>query len=349
MKSYKFLKTIVRARSPLRLGLLGGGTDLSPYCDKFGGVVINSTIDKYAYVTIKEREDDYIFFCSDDLKKFDKTKTLNFSESSFNLMLHKECYKYFMDTYNCGEYIPLSIISHCEVPPGSGLGSSSTLVVTIIKAFVEYLNLGLDDYEIAKLAFYIERVGCKIQGGRQDQFAAAFGGFNLMEFLSNDRTVITPLKIKNWILCELEASLVLYFTGNSRLSSDIISDQIENFKRNTELNDNYMHDIKKQTYIFKELLLKGDFNHISESINQSWINKKKTSQKISNSKIDKIHAKAMQSGAHAGKISGAGGGGFMWFLVDPEKKIKVMNTLKEFGGYVSNCSFTSKGCAAWRI
>lgn len=342
------LKT-VRARAPLRLGLFGGGTDLSPYCDEYGGVVINSTIDKYAYVTIKDRKDKKIVFKAEDIKIREEFSINQLAESKTKLQLHKTIYLYMIKKYNNNIDIPLTVNSFCEVPPGSGLGSSSTLVVTILKAFIEYFDVGLDDYQISRLAYEFERVRCKISGGKQDQYAATFGGFNLMEFFDNNRVVVTPLRIKNWILCEFEASLILYFTGASRDSSNIIKDQISQYKSHTSSTLENMHLIKKETYLFKELLLKGDFENMANSIRKSWLSKKMTSQKISNENIDHIYESAINKGALAGKVSGAGGGGFMWFIVNPEKKIDVMNTLKEFGGFVSNCKFTEKGCESWTL
>lgn len=342
------LKT-VRARAPLRLGLYGGGTDVSPYCDEFGGVVINSTIDKYAYVTIKDRVDNKIVLKAEDLKINEENSLHEFLESKSQLKLHKTIYLYMVERYNNNNYLPLSITSYCEVPPGSGLGSSSTLVVTIIKAFIEYFAIGLDDYQISKLAYKFEREICKIKGGKQDQYAATFGGFNLMEFYNKNKVIVTPLKIKNWIMCEFEASLLIYFTGASRDSSFIIEDQISQYKKHSSNILENMHLIKKETYLFKELLLKGDFENMSNSIKKSWLSKKMTSKKISNEKIDHIYESAISEGALAGKVSGAGGGGFMWFIVDPEKKIKVINKLNEFDGYVSNCKFTEKGCESWTL
>ena len=340
---------IIRARAPLRLGLFGGGTDLSPYCDQYGGVVINATINKYAYITIKERNDNLIHFYAEDLGKEEKYNISDFRYSKSSLILHYHLYKYMMDNYNSGNFIALSIISYSEVLPGSGLGSSSTIVVALIKAFIEYFQHGLDDYEIAKLAYKIERIHCKIEGGRQDHYSASFGGFNLIEFYSNEKAFVNPLKIKNWIMCELEASIILYFNGKSRLSSEIILDQIKNYNSSTESIIENMHSIKNDTYKFKEYLLKGDFKLMADSIKKSWHHKKQTSQKICPSYMDDIYNVALKEGAKAGKISGAGGGGFMWFIVDPEKKKNIIKNLIKFGGYVSTCKFTQKGCESWRI
>ena len=342
------LKT-VRARAPLRLGLFGGGTDVSPYCDEFGGVVINSTIDKYAYVTIKDRVDNNVVFNAEDIKIKEKFSFYELSDSRSELILHRTTYLYMIEKYNQNKHIPITITSYCEVPPGSGLGSSSTLVVTLIKAFIEYFNVGLDDYQISKLAFKFEREICKISGGKQDQYAATFGGFNLMEFYDKNKVVVTPLRIKNWIMCEFEASLILYFSGASRDSSTIIEDQITQYKAHSSNTLENMHLIKKETYLFKELLLKGDFENMANSIRKSWVSKKLTSKKISNQNLDYIYESAIKEGALAGKVSGAGGGGFMWFIVNPERKINVINKLNEIGGFVSNCKFTDKGCESWTI
>ena len=343
------MNSVIRSRAPLRLGLAGGGTDVSPYCDLYGGAVLNASIDKFAYTFISKRNDDKIFFKASDLNS---SKLMSFgliNDVDRSLIIHSKVYQYMIKNYHKNINIPLNITTYCDVMPGSGLGSSSTVIVSIIKAFVELLDLGLDVFEIAKIAYKIERVECNISGGKQDQYAAAFGGFNLMEFFKDDDVKITPLKIKNWIICELEASTLLYFTGVSRESSNIIEDQISSYKNNQIEVINAMHSMKKQTYFLKEALIRGDLNDLTKSINLSWENKKKSSTKISNSRIDLIYKSAMEEGALAGKVSGAGGGGFMWFIVPPEKKLDVSRALESFGGEVSNCHFINKGCEAWRI
>ena len=243
----------------------------------------------------------------------------------------------------------MDLITFCDAPPGSGLGSSSTLVVAIIHAFSELLNLALDDYKIAKLAYQIERVDCGLQGGRQDQFSASFGGFNFMEFYESNRTVVNPLRIKNWILCELEASLVLYYTGVSRDSSKIIKEQSNNMKLGDSSSLQAMNEIKNEAVIMKDALLKGDFSTIVQSMQLGWKNKKKSAKTVSNAKIDEIYDAAIDSGALAGKISGAGGGGFMLFFVPAEHRMDVIRTLNNYDGETSNCHFTKKGSEAWKM
>lgn len=340
---------IIRARAPLRLGLAGGGTDVSPFCDTYGGYVLNTTIDRYAYAVIKTLDEPTIRFVATDQQMEEVKPLTGLPELDGKLNLHKAVYRHIMECHNGGENIPLELCTFCDAPIGSGLGSSSTLVVTMIRAFVELLNLPLDDYEIAQLAFRIERIDCGLQGGRQDQYSATFGGFNFMEFYANERTLVNPLRIKNWILCELEASLVLFFTGVSRESARIIADQSSNVKSGTPDALDAMHGIKREASVMKECLLRGDFDGFVESMQLGWENKKRSARTVSNPHIDELYEAAIISGARAGKVSGAGGGGFMLFFVPAEKRMDVIRTLNSFHGQISNCHFTKHGCVAWRI
>jgi D-glycero-alpha-D-manno-heptose-7-phosphate kinase len=340
---------IVRARAPLRLGLAGGGTDVSPYCDIHGGYALNATIDRYAYAVIKTLDEPYVRLVSTDqqkekVKAVDEPLVLN-----GKLDLHKAVYNEMIQHYNGGKRIPLELSTFCDAPAGSGLGSSSTLVVVMIRAFAELLNLPLDDYAIAQLAFKIERVDCGLQGGRQDQYSATFGGFNFMEFYANDRAVINPLRIKNWIICELEASLLLFYTGVSRESAKIIADQSANVSSGVVDAIEAIHQVKREALMMKECLLRGDFAGIVESMRQGWAGKKRSAKTVSNPHIEKIYNAALKAGALAGKVSGAGGGGFMMFFVPPEKRMDVIRALNAFEGQVSNCHFTKHGTEAWRV
>lgn len=340
---------IIRARAPLRLGLAGGGTDVSPYCDTHGGCVLNATIDRYAYAVIKTLDSPVVRFVATD-QQVEKARAAEVPlPLNGKLDLHKAVYNYMMLHFNGGQPISLELSTFCDAPAGSGLGSSSTLVVAMIRAFAELLNLPLDDYTIAHMAYQIERVDCGLQGGRQDQYSATFGGFNFMEFYSDERAIINPLRIKNWILCELEASLVLYFTGVSRESAHIIADQSNNVKSGAMNALEAMHGIKREAVVMKECLLRGDFLGLVESMRQGWENKKRSAKTVSNPHIDAIYDAAIQAGALAGKVSGAGGGGFMWFFVPTEKRMDVIRTLNQFGGQASNCHFTKHGTQAWKI
>ena len=339
----------VRARAPLRLGLAGGGTDVSPYCDVHGGFVLNATIDRYAYAVITTQSEPCVRFISTDRQKTVKAPLMSRFELDGKLDLHKAVYNEIILTYNGGKPIALELSTFCDAPLGSGLGSSSTLVVVMIRAFAELLNLPLDDYTIAHLAFKIERIDCGLQGGRQDQYSATFGGFNFMEFYGEDRVVINPLRIKNWIICELEASLLLFDTGVSRDSAKIISEQCDNVTAGHVDAMEAMHGMKREALKMKECLLRGDFEGIAASIREGWESKKRSAKTISNPLIEEIYNAAIGAGALAGKVSGAGGGGFVMFLVPPEKRMDVIRTLNRFDGQASNIHFSKQGTQAWKI
>jgi D-glycero-alpha-D-manno-heptose-7-phosphate kinase len=331
------------------LGLAGGGTDVSPYSDIHGGFVLNATIDRYAYAVIKTLEEPTVRFVATDQQNEKVKSSHGPLPLNGKMDLHKAVYNHIIRNYNDGKPISLELSTFCDAPTGSGLGSSSTLVVTMIRAFAELLNLPLDDYKIAQMAFQIERIDCGLQGGRQDQYSATFGGFNFMEFYDGERAIINPLRIKNWILCELEASLVLFFTGVSRESAKIIADQSGNVKAGSVDALEAMHGIKREAQVMKECLLRGDFDGLVDSMRMGWENKKRSAKSVSNPHIDEIYEAAINSGALAGKVSGAGGGGFMLFFVPTERRMDVIRALNTFDGQVSNCHFTKYGTQAWRV
>ena len=340
---------LVRARAPLRLGLGGGGTDVSPYCDEYGGNVLNATIDRYAYAVIRRLDSQFVRLVSTDQARYQEFPCVEFIPHDGNLDLHKAVYNEIISVYNNGRPVPIEMTTFCDAPVGSGLGASSTLVVAMIKAFTEFFNLPLDDYAIAQMAFKIERIDCKLKGGRQDQYSATFGGFNFMEFYDGQRAVINPLRIKSWVICELEASLVLFYTGVSRQSEKIISDQSENMQKLTTDAMEPFHGLKREARQMKECLLRGELGGFVESMRQGWENKKRSAATVSNAGIDEIYNAALKSGATAGKVSGAGGGGFMIFFVPPERRMDVIRALNNYQGQVSNAHFSPNGAQAWKI
>jgi D-glycero-alpha-D-manno-heptose-7-phosphate kinase len=339
----------VRARSPLRLGLAGGGTDISPYCDTYGGYALNVTINRYAYATLKPLSGKLIRIAATDLNDEEITDLKSFLPLEGKLRLHKAVYNHMVSNYNEGLPIGVELITYCDAPKGSGLGSSSTLVVTIIKAFIEYLNIPLNDYEISFLAYKIERIDCGFDGGKQDHYSATFGGVNFIEFYENNKTIVNTLRIKNHIISEFESSILLYFTGISRNSSDIITDQISNIRRENKKSVEALHILKEEALTMKESLLLGNFDGIVNSMRIGWESKKRTANSISNPMIDAIYESAICAGADAGKVSGAGGGGFLWFYVSPENRHRVITSLNQFGGIISNCQFEKRGAVAWHI
>jgi D-glycero-alpha-D-manno-heptose-7-phosphate kinase len=342
---------IIRARAPLRLGLAGGGTDLSPFCDLYGGCILNATIDLYAYAHIDSCEDGTVTFCGRDVgEDFVGSAHRNLDIGKPRLALHEAVYRRVVADFCDNRPLSMRMTTYCDAPPGSGLGSSSTLVVAMLKAFTEWLHLPLGDYDMARLAFEIERRDLRLSGGRQDQYAATFGGFNFMEFYADERVIVNPLRVKNWIISELEASLVLFYSGASRESAKIIDEQTENVERGEQASIEAMLALKEDAIRMKEAILKGDFPQVAASLDKSWDSKKRTAHGVSNSKIERIFELAKAAGALAGKLSGAGGGGFVMFVVDPVRRMDVIRALNAVpDGQVVPCHFTGRGTEGWRL
>jgi len=338
----------IRAKAPLRIGLGGGGTDVSPYCDLHTGFILNSTIDMYAYCTIEVTEADEVEFISenlDDSVKYSSSMVLSFNG---HFDLYKAIYNRVVSDF-VKKPLSFKLHTYSEAPPGSGLGGSSTLIVAIIKAFSEWLDLALGVYDIARLAYKIEREDLGWSGGKQDQYAATFGGFNFMEFANNNHVVVNPLGLKNWIVNELESSCFIAFTGISRESAKVIDAQASGVAGNKVDVIESMHQLKKDAFLMKKCLLNGEIQKMAAILDHSWIAKKNTSSVVSNSFIDEIVEAAKEAGAWACKVSGAGGGGFMIFMVDPQLKKSVMDRIQEKGVTVKNIHFTSNGAQAWTI
>lgn len=339
---------IIRSKAPFRLGLAGGGTDVSPYSDQFGGAILNATINLYARTTIIPTSNEKIIFHSIDQKK-------SFSyNSQVELPLNGEIdlqigiYNRIVKEFNNGKPLSFELTTSMDVPTGSGLGTSSTLVVSILGAFVEWLKLPLGEYDIAKLAYDIERVDLNLAGGKQDQYAATFGGVNFMEFYG-DKVIVNPLNIKKSMLNEISFNLVLYYTQTSRESAKIIEKQIENVKKSDNKPIEAMHRLKQQAFSMKEAFLKNELINIGKTLHESWENKKQMATGISNNTIDDIYQTAIENGAVGGKISGAGGGGFMFFYTENTNQYRVTEALENMGGKVVQFEFTLKGLYAWTI
>lgn len=340
---------IVRARAPLRLGLAGGGTDVSPFCDQHGGYVMNVTIDKYAYATIDASTSGLVEFIAQDASAREQLPPDEVDLGPGPLQLMKGVYCRIVRDYLGGKAPAIRVRANSDAPPGSGLGSSSTMVVALVTAFAEYFRLAMGEYEIAHLAYSIERNDLGLSGGKQDQYAAAFGGFNFMEFYGSDRVIVNPLRIKEWIWNELESSLVLYFTGVSRASAKIIDEQSRNIREGRSDSLDAMHRLKQEATQMKEALLRGDFFRLATVMQSGWHAKKQSASSITNPMIDTIESLASGHGARATKVSGAGGGGFMMFLCDPADRVGLVRALAGAGGTVYDTHFTHQGASAWKI
>jgi D-glycero-alpha-D-manno-heptose-7-phosphate kinase len=339
---------IYRSKAPLRIGLAGGGTDVSPYSDQYGGAILNATISLFAFANIEPLGEKKIIVNALDRKEEEIFNLDNALPLNGKLDLLKGVYNRIQKDYG----LPLQgyrLSTFVDAPAGSGLGTSSTLVVAIIGAFVEMLKLPLGDYDIAHYAYQIEREDLKLSGGKQDQYAAMFGGVNYMEFYEDDKVIVNPLRIRSQYLHELENNLVLYFTATSRESAEIIKEQVKNVNEKNERSIEAMHQLKEQARMMKEALLKGKLDEFGEILDFGFQQKRKMANNISNSTIEKIYEAAKKAGATGGKISGAGGGGFMIFYCPGNTHHAVIDALKKFGGEVKNYTFTKYGLTTWCV
>ena len=280
------------------------------------------------------------------MQKHFSTNGSNILPLTGDLILHKAVHNYMVTNYGAP---PVKITTWSDAPPGSGLGSSSTMVVAIISAYREWLNLPLGEYDIAHLAYDIERIDCNLAGGKQDQYAATFGGFNFMEFHTNGGVIVNPLRIKPAIESELEQRMLLFFTGKSRDSAKIIDDQIKDSSDKDSKSLQAMHQTKAMSLDMKNFLLQGKLTDFVSMFADMWEIKKNFASSISNSHIDQVADAVLQSGAEAVKISGAGGGGFMMIFVDPLRRLEVLDTLSKYEGEAHSFQFYHNGVTTWKV
>jgi D-glycero-alpha-D-manno-heptose-7-phosphate kinase len=339
---------IHRSKAPLRIGLAGGGTDVSPYCDEFGGAILNATISLTANATIEIIDEPKIIVEAIDREEkeiFDWQLQLPINGY---LDLLKGVYNRIQKDFPFSQR-GFRLTTYVDAPAGSGLGTSSTLVVALVGAFVEMLQLPLGEYDIAHYAYEIERTDLGLAGGRQDQYAATFGGVNYMEFYANEKVIVNPLRIRQQYLDELENNLLLYYTSTSRESAKIIREQSRNVTQRNEKTIEAMHHLKQQAQMMKEAFLKGQLNEIGNILDIGFEQKRQMAEGINNQLIDDIYTTAKQAGATGGKISGAGGGGFMIFYCPGNTKYNVRKSLDKFGGRYRNYQFTKHGLKTWSV
>lgn len=337
---------VFRSKAPLRIGLAGGGTDVSPYCDLFGGAILNASISLFATAHIEILNEPVIILEAADRNEneaYPKQETLPLTGK---LDLLKGVYNRIHKDYGIAQ-TGFRLTTHVDAPAGSGLGTSSTLVVAIIGAFVEMLKLPLGEYDIAHYAYDIERRDLQLAGGRQDQYAATFGGVNFMEFYADDKVIVNPLRIKSQYLQELENNLLLYYTDSSRESAMIIKEQQQNVEKKDSQSVEAMHMLKEQSRRMKEALLTGKLEEIGEILDFGFRQKRMMAKNISNTRIENIYSAAINAGATGGKISGAGGGGFMIFYCPGTRRYPVMDALRTFGGEIKPYTFSKSGLTTW--
>jgi len=336
---------IFRARAPLRISFAGGGTDLSPYVNEHGGLVLSTTIDRYARATLRICDEPVI-----------KVRSLDYGASldldlhqpppfDGNLDLVKGCLRRLSPANHLERGMELYL--ETSAPPGSGLGASSALVVATIGALAEWRQLRLDRYQVARLAWEIERQDVGIPGGLQDQYAASFGGVNLIEFRSETDVVVNALRVEPRILNELEYNMLLIYTGATRVSADIIRSQVVGLSEKHPDVTGAMHEMKRLTIQARDALVTGRLDDFARILHEEWQAKKLTSASVTTERIEELYEEARRLGAVGGKVSGAGGGGFMFLYCAFDRKPAVTKRLGELGGEVMPMAFTRHGMEAW--
>lgn len=336
------MDTTIRSRSPLRISFAGGGTDVPPYPELYGGAVISTTIDRYAYVTLKTNSHKGIRIISQDYNLFEEFQKISDMKIDGKTNLIKAA------VIQAGlKNANLDIIVHADSPPGSGLGSSSALAVGLIGCLSKYLNEHLTAYEIAERAIELERKLVGIKGGYQDQYASTFGGFNLIEF--GKSVIVNPLRLRAEVLQELLASMILIDTGKTRLSGNILKHQISKYEKKDSKTIEHLDVIKKLVYDLKDQLLRGNIREVGHSLDMHWNHKRKIDKNITNPRINSIYKKAKEVGIFGGKLLGAGGGGHMLFLCEPERKHEVVKAIKKTGAEIVKFNFDNNGLRTWML
>jgi len=335
---------LIRAKAPLRLSFAGGGTDIRTFFEQEGGCVLNATINRFAWGSLRPRQDKQI-----QIESVDFGFSLNLDTESEIVYDGKlDLVKAVIRNLGGQDSTGFDLFLHSDAPPGSGLGSSSTLMVSLVGLLKEFKSLPLTDYEISNLAYSIEREQLGIKGGMQDQYAATFGGFNFIEFFQ-DRVIVNPLRVRQDVINELEHNLLLCYTGTTRASDHIIDDQIRRYHR---LEDDTLSGLRHQKQLaveMKNTLLRGRLNEFGALLHAAWEYKKKMSPRISNARIDEMYDAAQREGALGGKITGAGGGGYMVFYCQFDRKHRVAELLSKMGGLPTGYAFEPYGLQTWKV
>lgn len=341
-------KKTYRSKVPFRISFGGGGTDMPDYCKYHTGAVINTTIRLFTHTSLELRDDTKVTFKWINKDEFEEHDFSDELDCSYGLKLFKATHNHICKLYNI-EPIGYNIVSNQDVPTGSGLGTSSTLIVSLIGVYMELFNLPLGEYDIAEMAIQIERVELKENGGKQDQYAAAFGGFNYMEFKGDD-VIVNPLRIKDSVQDEMENNILLYFTNFTRNSSDVLTEQVQKMKDKNKTSTLSLHALVEQAKLMKDCLIKGTIDDLGEILDYGFQQKKMLAKGISTPEIELLYNTALKAGATGGKISGAGGGGFMFFYCPNNTKYNVIKALDKLKmGYHQPFTWNKLGIRTWQI
>ena len=335
---------VIRSRVPLRMSFAGGGTDVPPYPETHGGVVLCAAIDRFAYASLTATGAGTPFV-AESLDYGIRASYAHPAHLAFDgeLDLLKAALRRIAPEGVGGAHLFI----HSDAPPGSGLGSSSAMTVAIVGALSRWLDQPLTEYETAHLAVVIERGDLGIQGGLQDQYACTFGGFNFIEF-HHDAVVVNPLRINPETILELQYTLLLVFTGTTRRSDGILARQIENYASGTDDVYDALKELKTITIDMKRALLQSRLDNFGALLHAGWENKKRLASGISTPEIDEMYDAALQAGAIGGKVLGAGGGGYLLLACPETRRHAVARTCEALGGTTAPFQFETTGLRTWR-
>jgi D-glycero-alpha-D-manno-heptose-7-phosphate kinase len=320
-------------RSPVRISFGGGGTDLPAYFEQFGGAVLSVAINKYFYTILRTRDDDRVQVISSDLRVFETWRdiaNMPIKDSGLEIPLA------VLKAVGCPLAIDLFLAS--EIPPGTGLGSSASVCVNILKTLSSYLHRPLSKYDLAEQAFRIARNVLGKHVGKQDEYAASFGGLNYISFHEDGSTQVEPLDLDNSVLQELQSNLMLFFTGSSHHSWTILREQEDSTRAHAPSTLDALHEVKALGGSMREALQRGELQLFGKLLDDGWQAKRRISSKIATPRIDQLYGIARKNGATGGKITGAGGGGFLLLYCEPAKQAAVRDALVAEG--VHDMAFT---------
>jgi len=297
---------VLIGRSPVRISFAGGGTDLPAYYEQFGGAVLSAAINKYFYTILGKRTDGHVQVISSDLRVFE-----NWSDIAAATVAGSGIEIPLAVLKDLGADVSVDLFLASEIPPGTGLGSSASVCVNILKTLTSYLRMPLSKYELAEWAFRIARNNLGRHVGKQDEYAAAFGGLNYITFDRDGVTHVEPLDLEPEIQRELQARLMLFFTGSAHHSWTILEEQEKSASTHRGTIVEALHEVRQLAVRMRTELLKGNLETFGKLLDEAWRAKKQFSNRISNPRIDRMYEAARLNGAVGGKITGAGGGGFL--------------------------------------
>ncbi len=335
---------IVRSRVPLRMSFAGGGTDVPPYPETHGGVVLCAAIDRFAYASLTPTGPGTPFVA----ESLDYDVVASYGDASHlvfdgELDLLKAALRRLAPETGGGAHLYM----HSDAPPGSGLGSSSAMTVAIVGALSRWLDQPMTEYEIAHLAVEIERGDLGILGGLQDQYACTFGGFNFIEF-HRDAVVVNPLRINRETILELEYTLLLVFTGTTRRSDGILARQIANYATPAGAVHDALRELKDITLDMKRALLQSRLDNFGSLLHAGWENKKRLASGVTTDAIDTMYEAALRAGAIGGKVLGAGGGGYLLLSCPATRRHAVARACEALDGTPVPFLFEATGLCSWR-